>query len=65
MRAYFDITDQDSAQRPASGSPASCCCSTSSFGEDLPLIFDFLGVPDPERPPPRMDPEARRGSCSP
>ena len=31
-----------------------------SFGEDLPLIFDFLGVPDPERPPPRMDPEARQ-----
>ena len=31
-----------------------------SFGDDLPLIFDFLGVPDPERPPPRMDPEARQ-----
>jgi predicted ATPase len=23
-------------------------------------VFDFLGVPDPERPPPRMDPEARQ-----
>ena len=31
-----------------------------SFGDDLPLIFDFLAVPDPERPAPRMDPEARQ-----
>ena len=37
------------------------CCSTKRFGEDLPLLFDFLGVPDP-RPPGarRMDPEARQ-----
>ena len=26
----------------------------------LPLMFDFLGVPDPERPAPRMDAEARQ-----
>ena len=26
----------------------------------LPLVFDFLGVPRPERPAPRMDPEARQ-----
>src|SRR5206468_4607316 len=25
-----------------------------------PLLFDFLAVPDPDRPPPRMDPEARQ-----
>ena len=31
-----------------------------SFDDDLPLIFDFLAVPDPERPAPRMDPEARQ-----
>ena len=31
-----------------------------SFRESLPLMFDFLGVPDPELPVPRMDPEARQ-----
>ncbi len=31
-----------------------------SFAGDLPLISDFLAVPDPERLPPRMDPEARQ-----
>jgi hypothetical protein len=28
--------------------------------EELALVFDFIGVPDLERPPPRMDPEARQ-----
>jgi class 3 adenylate cyclase/tetratricopeptide (TPR) repeat protein len=27
--------------------------------EDIPLLFDFLGVPDPERPVPELAPEAR------
>lgn len=31
-----------------------------SFGADLPLVFDFLGVADPERPLPQVDPEARQ-----
>ena len=26
----------------------------------LPLVFDFLSVPDPERPAPAMDPDARQ-----
>ncbi len=30
-----------------------------SFRELLPVVFEFFGVPDPERPPPRMDPEAQ------
>ena len=30
------------------------------FADDLPLVFDFLGVPDPERPVPQMSPEGRR-----
>ncbi len=31
-----------------------------SFDAALPLVFDFLGVPDPERPVARLDPEARQ-----
>jgi predicted ATPase len=26
----------------------------------LPLLFDFMGVPDPQRPVPQLDPEARQ-----
>ena len=31
-----------------------------SFAEALPLLFDFLGVSEPQHPPPRLDPEARQ-----
>ncbi len=31
-----------------------------SFDAALPLVFDFLGVPDPERPTPPLDPELRQ-----
>ena len=31
-------------------SPAACCCSTSASRDALPLLFDFLGVPDPAAP---------------
>jgi class 3 adenylate cyclase/tetratricopeptide (TPR) repeat protein len=30
-----------------------------AFDENLPLVFEFLGMPDPERPAPRIDPEGR------
>ena len=29
------------------------------FKEALPLIFDFLGVPDPDRPAPELEPDDR------
>ena len=61
MRSYFGV---DRVRlRPAGAREdrrASCCCSIESFAEDLPLLFDFLAVPDPQRPAPRMDPEARQ-----
>jgi class 3 adenylate cyclase len=31
-----------------------------AFAEELPLLFEFLAVADPERPAERMDPEARQ-----
>ncbi len=32
-----------------------------AFAAALPLVFDFLGVPDPDRPAPSLSPAARRG----
>src|SRR5262249_38992599 len=31
-----------------------------TLAKGLPIMFDFLGVPDPERPTPPLDPEARQ-----
>jgi tetratricopeptide (TPR) repeat protein len=60
VRSYFDVTDLDSDQTSRERIAGKLLLLDESFGEDLPLIFDFLAVPDPERPAPRMDPEARQ-----
>ncbi|MEK6327588.1 MAG: AAA family ATPase, partial [Actinomycetota bacterium] len=60
MRAYFDITDLDSDQTARERIAGKLLLLDESFGDDLPLIFDFLSVPDPEKPAQRMDPEARQ-----
>jgi len=60
MRVYFDIVEQDSDQTSRERIAGKLLLLDERFAEDLPMIFDFLGVPDPERPIPRMDPEARQ-----
>ena len=60
MRAYFDVAEQDSDQTARERIAGKLLLLDESFVEDLPLIFDFLAVPDPERPAPRMDPDARQ-----
>jgi class 3 adenylate cyclase/tetratricopeptide (TPR) repeat protein len=60
MRSYFDVTDLDSDQTARERIAGKLLLLDESFGDDLPVLFEFLGVPDPERPSPRMDPEARQ-----
>ena len=60
MRSYFDITDQDSEKRARERIAGKLLLLDETLVEDLPLLFDFLAVPDPERPAPRIDPDARR-----
>ncbi len=50
LRAYFDITEQDSDQTARERIAGKLLLLDESFGDDLPLIFDFLAVPDPEQP---------------
>jgi class 3 adenylate cyclase/tetratricopeptide (TPR) repeat protein len=60
LRAYFDIGDQDSERTARERIAGKLLLLDETFAEDLPLMFDFLGVPDPDRRPPRMDPDARQ-----
>jgi predicted ATPase/class 3 adenylate cyclase len=60
MRSYFDIVDQDDDQTARERIAGKLLLLDPGFADDLPLIFDFLAVPDPERPAARMDPEARQ-----
>ncbi len=60
LRAYFDITEEDSDQTARERIAGRLLLLDRAFEDDLPLLFDFLAVPDPERPAERMDPEARQ-----
>jgi class 3 adenylate cyclase len=60
FRAYFDITSEDD-EHGVREKIASRMASFDTRGADmLPLLFDFLGVADPQRPPPRLSPEVRQ-----
>jgi class 3 adenylate cyclase/tetratricopeptide (TPR) repeat protein len=58
FRAAFGITDGDSEQVARERIAGRVLLLEPELAGDLPLFFDFLGVPDPENPAPRMDPEA-------
>jgi class 3 adenylate cyclase/tetratricopeptide (TPR) repeat protein len=59
LRAFFGIEDSDSEQTAREKIAGRALLLDASFADDLPLLFDFLGVPDPDRPVPQMSPEAR------
>ena len=60
LRSYFEIGEQDSEQAARDRITRKLRSLDESFDDDVPLIFDFLAIPDPDRPVERMDPEARR-----
>jgi len=60
LRSFYGIDDQDPEQLAREKIAGRSLLLDPAFADDLPLIFDFLGVPDPERPVPRMDPEGRQ-----
>ena len=59
LRDYFGIPDADSPAPPGRRSPGGSLAARPRLRDDLPLLFDFLEVPDPERPPPPLAAEAR------
>jgi class 3 adenylate cyclase len=60
LRAFFRIGDSDPEQLAREKIAGRALLLDTAFADDLPLMFDFLGVPDPERPVPQMSPEARQ-----
>jgi class 3 adenylate cyclase/tetratricopeptide (TPR) repeat protein len=60
FRAYCGIEDHDSDRVAREKVAGRLLLIDEEFREFLPLVFEFFGVPDPERPAPRMDPEARQ-----
>jgi len=60
-RGYFGITEHDTARAARDKIAGRMVLLDETLAEGLPLVFDFLGVPDPERPAPALGPEARQG----
>ncbi len=60
LRAYFGIGDRDPERLAREKIAGRALLLDPEFAGDLPLLFDFLGVPDPHRPVPQMSPEARQ-----
>jgi class 3 adenylate cyclase/tetratricopeptide (TPR) repeat protein len=60
MRSYFGIAEHDPDQQAREKIAGRLLLLDDAFAESLPLVFDFLGVADPHRPAPRMDPDARQ-----
>jgi class 3 adenylate cyclase/tetratricopeptide (TPR) repeat protein len=59
MRGYFGIEDRDSERMAREKIAGRLLLLDPDFADDLPLVFDFLAVPDPERPAPQVSAEAR------
>ena len=64
LRSFFGIGDSDPEQLAREKIAGRALLLDAGFAADLPLLFDFLGVPDPERPVPQMSPEARQRSLA-
>jgi class 3 adenylate cyclase/tetratricopeptide (TPR) repeat protein len=60
MRGYFGIEDRDSERVAREKIAGRLLLLDPDFADDLPLVFDFLGVPDPDRPAPQVSAEARQ-----
>jgi class 3 adenylate cyclase/tetratricopeptide (TPR) repeat protein len=59
LRSYFGILDNDPERIVREKIAGRALLLDPAFADELPLLFDFLGVPDPERPLPQLSAEAR------
>jgi adenylate cyclase len=59
LRSYFGIEDSDPERIVREKIAGRTLLLDPGFAEELPLLFDFLGVPDPDRPLPQLSAEAR------
>jgi len=60
LRAYFGIVDADPERIVREKIAGRALLLDPDLADDLPLLFDFLGVPDPDRPFPQLSAEARQ-----
>ncbi|MFT5154067.1 MAG: class 3 adenylate cyclase/tetratricopeptide (TPR) repeat protein [Planctomycetota bacterium] len=60
IRGYYGITPQDDDRTAREKVAGRMLLIDERYRDALPLIFEFIGIPDPERPAPPLPPEARQ-----
>ncbi|MFQ5514857.1 MAG: adenylate/guanylate cyclase domain-containing protein [Myxococcota bacterium] len=60
MRAYYGISERDTPAEARAKVAGTLILIDPRFHESLALVFDFLGISDPDHPLPRMDRETRQ-----
>ncbi len=60
FRLYYGITEQDDDRVAREKLAGRLLLLDASLREALPVVFEFFGVPDPARPVPTMDPDAKQ-----
>jgi adenylate cyclase len=60
LRAYFGLSDSDSERVSREKIAGRALLLDPELIEDLPILFDFMGLADPDRPIPQLSPEARQ-----
>jgi adenylate cyclase len=60
FRAYFGVLDGDSDRTVREKVAGRLLLIDEALREDLPVLFEFLGVPDPDAAPLHVDAEARQ-----
>jgi class 3 adenylate cyclase len=60
FRHYYGITGQDSDQSARAKLAGHLLLLDDGYREVLPVLFEFFGVPDPDRPVPHLDPEVKQ-----
>lgn len=60
LRDFFEVKDGDSDRAAREKIAGRILLLDEDLKESLPLLFDFLGYPDPDRPVPNLEPDARR-----
>ena len=60
FRAYYGITAQDDDRTAREKISDRLLLLDEDFRDVLPVLFEFFGVPDPDRPAPQLDPEVKQ-----
>ena len=60
FRDAFGIGDRDPPEVARERIETALLACDPAMAADLPLLFEFLGIADPDRPPERLDPATRR-----